>query len=69
MYGLIFENFSGYLKVGFKHMLDLTFAVQVKYGEDAWDNIRRLAGLDSPDFAVHQVYPEQLLGRWGYHKN
>ena len=35
----------------------------MKYGEDAWDNIRRLAGLDSPDFAVHQVYPEQLLGR------
>ena len=36
---------------------------KVKYGEEAWDNIRRLAGLDSPDFAVHQVYPEQLLGR------
>ena len=36
----------------------------MKYGEDAWDNVRRLAGLDSPDFAVHQVYPEQLLGRF-----
>ena len=41
MYGLIFENFSGYLK----H----------KYGEDAWDQIRRLANLDSPTFSIHQA--------------
>jgi len=49
MYGLIFENFSGYIKV--------------KYGEDAWDNVRRLANIDSPTFSIHQVYPEQLLGK------
>ena len=41
MYGLIFENFSGYLK----H----------KYGEEAWDQIRRLANLDSPTFSIHQA--------------
>ncbi len=41
MYGLIFENFAGYLK----H----------KYGEDAWDQIRRLANIDSPSFSVHHV--------------
>jgi len=49
MYGLIFENFSGYIKV--------------KYGEDAWDNVRRLSNIDSPTFTIHQVYPEQLLGK------
>merc|ERR1712227_73806 len=49
MYGLIFENFSGYIKV--------------KYGEEAWDNIRRLSNIDSPTFSIHQVYPEQLLGK------
>lgn len=45
MYGLIFENFAGYLK----H----------KYGEDAWDQIRRLANLDSPTFSVHHVSQSQ----------
>merc|ERR1712198_387338 len=49
MYGLIFENFSGYIKV--------------KYGEEAWDNIRRLSNIDSPTFSIHQVYPEQMLGK------
>ena len=49
MYGLILSGFSSYLI----H----------KYGEDAWDNIRRLANIDNSTFAVHQVYPEQLLGR------
>lgn len=49
MYGLIFENFSGYLKV--------------KYGEEAWDNVRRLANIDTPTFSIHNVYPEQLLGK------
>ena len=41
MYGLICENFAGYLK----H----------KYGEDAWDQVRRLANIDAPTFSVHQV--------------
>ena len=49
MYGLILSGFSSYLI----H----------KYGEDAWDNIRRLANIDNATFTVHQVYPEQLLGR------
>ncbi|XP_059098950.1 soluble guanylate cyclase 88E-like isoform X2 [Tigriopus californicus] len=49
MYGLIFENFAGYLKL--------------KYGEESWDQVRRLANIDSPTFSVHHVYPEQLMGR------
>jgi len=49
MYGLIFENFSGYIKV--------------KYGEEAWDNVRKMANIDTPTFSIHQVYPEQLLGK------
>ena len=49
MYGLILSNFSGYL-------------IQ-KYGEEAWDNIRRLANIDNATFTMHQTYPEQLLGR------
>ena len=49
MYGLIITNFSSYLI----H----------KYGEEAWDNIRRLANLDTGTFGLHSVYPEQLLGR------
>lgn len=41
MYGLILNNFVSYL--------------QHKYGEEAWDNIRRLANIDTPTFSVHQV--------------
>ena len=41
MYGLVMQNFSGYLT----H----------KYGADAWDNIRRLSSLDNATFTVHQV--------------
>ncbi len=47
MYGLIFENFSGYMK----H----------KYGEEAWDQVRRLANLDSPTFSLHHVSLEYSL--------
>ena len=42
MYGLIMSNFTGYL-------------IQ-KYGEEAWDNIRRLSNIDNATFAVHQVW-------------
>jgi guanylate cyclase len=41
MYGLILSNFTTYMK----H----------KYGEEAWDNIRRLANIDTPTFSVHKV--------------
>jgi len=41
MYGLILCNFTSYL--------------QHKYGEDAWDNIRRLTNIDTPTFSVHKV--------------
>lgn len=48
MYGLIFENFSGYIKR--------------QYGDDAWDNCRKLANVEA-NFDVHHVYPEALLGK------
>ena len=41
MYGLVMENFTRYLV----H----------KYGEDSWDNIRRLCNVDTATFSVHQV--------------
>ncbi|XP_022209089.2 soluble guanylate cyclase 88E isoform X2 [Drosophila obscura] len=47
MYGLLLENLSEYIKS--------------VYGEDKWEDIRRQAGIDSPSFSVHQVYPENLL--------
>ncbi|KAH8280031.1 hypothetical protein KR018_001611 [Drosophila ironensis] len=47
MYGLLLENLSEYIKS--------------VYGEEKWEDIRRQAGIDSPSFSVHQVYPENLL--------
>ncbi|KAJ6634645.1 Soluble guanylate cyclase 88E [Pseudolycoriella hygida] len=35
--------------------------VKINYGEEKWEDIRRQAGIDSPSFSVHQVYPENLL--------
>lgn len=49
MYGLLLENLAEYVKVN--------------YGEDKWEDIRRQAGIDSPSFSVHQVYPENLLNK------
>ncbi|XP_037034237.1 soluble guanylate cyclase 88E [Bradysia coprophila] len=47
MYGLLLENLAEYVKIN--------------YGEEKWEDIRRQAGIDSPSFSVHQVYPENLL--------
>ncbi|KAL9888609.1 guanylyl cyclase at 88E isoform 1-T5 [Glossina fuscipes fuscipes] len=49
MYGLLLENLSEYVKT--------------VYGEEKWEDIRRQAGVDSPSFSVHQVYPENLLNK------
>uniref|UniRef100_A0A1B0C9R9 guanylate cyclase n=1 Tax=Lutzomyia longipalpis TaxID=7200 RepID=A0A1B0C9R9_LUTLO len=49
MYGLLLENLAEYVKT--------------VYGEDRWEEIRKAAGLDSPSFSVHQVYPETLLNK------
>lgn len=49
MYGLLLENLAEYIKQF--------------YGEEKWEDIRRQAGLDSPSFSVHQVYPENLLNK------
>ncbi|XP_046395212.1 soluble guanylate cyclase 88E-like [Ischnura elegans] len=47
MYGLLLENLSEFIKAA--------------YGEDAWEEIRRLASVDQPSFSIHQVYPEGLI--------
>lgn len=49
MYGLLLENLSEFIKT--------------HYGEERWEDIRKQAGLDSPSFSVHQVYPETLLNK------
>ncbi|XP_059610596.1 soluble guanylate cyclase 88E [Phlebotomus argentipes] len=49
MYGLLLENLAEYVKT--------------VYGEERWEEIRKAAGLDSPSFSVHQVYPETLLNK------
>ena len=41
MYGLVCENVAAYIK----H----------KFGREAWDNVRRLANIDTPSFSIHQV--------------
>ena len=33
----------------------LSILSKVKYGEEAWDNVRRLSNIDSPTFSIHQV--------------
>ena len=47
MYGLVMQNFTGYLI----H----------KYGEEAWDNIRRLANIDNATFSVHTVSKDYCI--------
>uniref|UniRef100_A0A2S2NTM7 Soluble guanylate cyclase 88E n=2 Tax=Schizaphis graminum TaxID=13262 RepID=A0A2S2NTM7_SCHGA len=49
MYGLLLENLSEYIKK--------------MYGEDRWEEIRRMANVDQPSFSVHQVYCETLIPR------
>ena len=46
MYGLVCENVAAYIKV--------------KHGKDAWENIRRLANIDTPSFSIHQVKSNTL---------
>ena len=33
----------------------MTSTNQVKYGEEAWDNVRKMANIDTPTFSIHQV--------------
>ncbi|XP_050738004.1 soluble guanylate cyclase 88E-like isoform X2 [Eriocheir sinensis] len=47
MYGLLIENFSEYIKND--------------YGEDKWEEIRLLAGIEHIDFSTHKIYSESLL--------
>ncbi|XP_050441518.1 soluble guanylate cyclase 88E-like [Adelges cooleyi] len=49
MYGLLLENLSEYIKK--------------IYGEDRWEEIRRMANVEQPSFSVHQVYCETLIPR------
>ena len=27
----------------------------MKYGEEAWENVRKMANIDTPTFSIHQV--------------
>ncbi|XP_065347406.1 soluble guanylate cyclase 88E-like isoform X1 [Cloeon dipterum] len=47
MYGLLLENLSEFIKF--------------VYGEDKWEEIRRLCNVEQPSFSVHQVYPESMV--------
>jgi guanylate cyclase, other len=47
MYGLILENLSEFIKF--------------VYGEEKWEEIRRLSNVEQPSFSVHQVYPETIV--------
>jgi len=49
MYGLLLENLSEYIKK--------------IYGEERWEEIRRMANVEQPSFSVHQVYCETLIPR------
>ena len=47
MYGLGCENIAAYIK----H----------KYGKEGWENVRKLANIDTPSFSIHQVGRMQIL--------
>ena len=47
MYGLLICNFVDY--------------IVSKYGEDVWDSIKNSANFDNANFAIHQVYPDNIL--------
>jgi guanylate cyclase, other len=47
MYGLILENLSEFIKF--------------VYGEEKWEELRRLCNVEQPSFSVHQVYPETIV--------
>ena len=37
----------------------MTSTNQVKYGEEAWDNVRKMANIDTPTFSIQQVDEEE----------
>ncbi|GAB6022963.1 Soluble guanylate cyclase 88E [Chamberlinius hualienensis] len=47
MYGLLLENLAEYIRL--------------EYGEEKWEEIRRLARVDQPTFSTHKVYPDHLI--------
>jgi guanylate cyclase len=49
MYGLLLENVSEYIKL--------------EWGDEKWEEIRRLTGINTPSFSVHQSYPENFIPR------
>ncbi|XP_047473714.1 soluble guanylate cyclase 88E-like [Penaeus chinensis] len=49
MYGLLVENFSEYVKA--------------EYGEEKWEEIRRLANINQISFSTHKVYEEDVIPR------
>lgn len=55
MLSLLFEDKSKLIYWNKKSKTSKTKILQQKYGEEAWDNVRRLANIDSPTFSIHQV--------------
>ena len=55
MLSLLFEDKSKLIYWNKKSNTSKTKILQQKYGEEAWDNVRRLANIDSPTFSIHQV--------------
>lgn len=47
MYGLLLENLAEYIRI--------------EYGEEKWEEIRRLANVDQPTFSTHKVYSDSLI--------
>ena len=38
--------------------------ITLKYGQDTWNKIKKLSSIDSSNFVMHQVYPDQLIVNW-----
>lgn len=49
MYGLIVENWTQY--------------ITAVYGEEKWEEIRRMANIDHTTFNTHSVYPDNYIPR------
>ena len=40
---------------------------QVKYGDEAWDNVRKMANIDTPTFSIHQVTKGDSPHSYSFH--
>ena len=49
MYGLVLENICQF--------------TCKKYGDSAWQEIRKLANIKEPTFSIHKIYPDNYVPR------